>query len=348
MRILFICKKNTIYGVSTYCRRSSGLYNSTSFIVKGLCERGIPAKIIEVNDNNDIDREVTQYRPNVVVIEALWVVPEKFEVLRRLHPKVKWFIHMHSGIPFLAQEGMACGWLIDSAKRGVDIIANSRDSFDAFSKIIPPEQLDFLPNVYLKKQLPAKRHPHSPVINVGCFGAVRPLKNHLSQAFAAIQFARDLGKQLRFHVNATRTEMGGAPIVKNLRELFERLHDAELVEHDWHEAEDFVDVLHAHIDIGMQVSLSETFNVVTADCITAGIPSIVSREVPWASRLITAEEDNIESMVRMLHRAWNYPILVTYNQWLLRNYAHESLSMWYSWLHALRRESQGCYTHPNG
>lgn len=342
MRVLFICKKNTIYGISSYTRRSSGLYNSTSFIVKGLKELGVHAKIVEVQDNNRIDREITQFyahdrrghrQPMIVVIEALWVVPEKFDVLKKFHPKVKFFIHMHSGIPFLAQEGMACGWLIDSAKRGLGIIANSPDSFVAFGKIVPPEQLTYLPNVYLKEQKPAK-HPdkNKRVVNVGCFGAIRPLKNHLSQAFAAIQFARDLGCKLRFHVNATRLEMGGQPIVKNLKELFERLPDAELVEHGWHEPEDFVDLLHLHLDVSMQVSLSETFNVVSADCISAGVPTVVSREVPWASSFITAEDDNIESMVKMLHRVWNYPRLVTYNQWLLRNYVQNSLDLWYDFV----------------
>lgn len=337
MRILFVCHKNTIYGVSSYHRRSSGLYNSTNFIVKGLRSLGVHAEIIEVRDNNCIDREVHCFKPDVCVIEALWVVPEKFAVLKRLHPKVKWFIHMHSGVPFLAQEGMACGWLIDSAKQGVGIIANSPDSFNAFAKIVPADQLTYLPNVYLHRQRHARKHAHKKTIDVGCFGAVRPLKNHLSQAFAALQFARDIGKQLRFHVNATRTEAGGAPIVKNLRELFERLHDAELVEHHWHEPEDFVDLLHAHIDIGMQVSLSETFNVVSADCIAAGIPCIVSDEVPWASALIRAKDDDILDMTRILHRAWNFPILVTYNQWLLRNFAEHSLELWYDFLHCLRK-----------
>jgi hypothetical protein len=336
MRILFITHKNTIYGVSSYQRRSSGLYNSTNFIVKGLKSLGVHAEIIEVQDNNCIDREVKAFKPDVVVIEAMWVVPEKYVILKKLHPKVKWFIHMHSGIPFLAQEGMACGWLIDSAKQGVGIIANSPDSYTAFGKIVPSHLLTYLPNVYLKEQRRAKRHPHKKTIDVGCFGAIRPLKNHLSQAFAAIQFARDLGRQLRFHVNATRTESGGAPIVKNLRELFDRLHDAELVEHHWHEPEDFVDLLHAHIDIGMQISLSETFNVVSADCITAGIPCVVSNEVPWASKLIMSDDDNIQSMTKILHRAWNYPSLVIYNQWLLSNYAQNSLRMWYDWLHHLR------------
>lgn len=332
MRILFVTHKNTIYGVEKTVRRSSGLYNSTNFIVKGLKRLGVHAHLVEVQDNNCIDREVHLFKPDICVIEALWVVPEKFKVLKKLHPKVKWFIHMHSGIPFLAQEGMACGWLIDSAKQGVDIIANSVDSYNAFSNIIPADQLDFLPNVYLHKQKHARKRSHSHIMNIGCFGAVRPLKNHLAQAFAAIKFSRDIGRQLHFHVNSSRTESGGMPIVKNLRELFDRLHDAKLIEHGWHEPEDFVDLLHADIDIGMQVSLSETFNVVSADCITAGIPVVVSREVPWTSALNTAEDDNIEDMVRILHRVWNFPILTTYNQYLLRNFAENSLDLWYEWV----------------
>ncbi len=246
---------------------------------------------------------------------------------------------MHSGIPFLAQEGMACGWLVDSAKEGVDIIANSPDSFHAFAQIIPHDQLKYLPNVYLHAQKSPRKHRQSPIMNVGCFGAIRPLKNHLSQAFAALKFSRDLGKELHFHVNASRIESGGAPIVKNLRELFERVPDAKLIEHGWHEPEDFVDLIHAKIDIGMQVSLSETFNVVSADCISAGIPVVGSREIPWISTLNMAKEDDIESMVKILHRVWNHATLTTWNQFLLRRFANHSLDLWYEWLkcHAHKR-----------
>lgn len=339
MRILFITHKNTIYGITQYSRRSSGLYNSTNFIVKGLRSLGVHAEIVEVQDNNCIDREVHKFKPDIVVIEALWVVPTKFKILKKLHPKVKWFIHMHSGIPFLAQEGMACGWLIDSAREGVDIIANSPDSFTAFSSIIPSDQLKFLPNVYLHKQHSPRKHRNSHIMHIGCFGAIRPLKNHLSQAFAALKFSRDLGKVLHFHVNSTRTESGGAPIVKNLRELFDRLPDAKLIEHGWHEPEDFVNLLHLKIDIGMQVSLSETFNVVSADCITAGIPVVGSREIPWMSTLNMAKDDDIEDMVKILHRVWNHPTLTTWNQFLLRRFAHHSLDLWYNWL---KHHVHGC------
>ena len=35
-----------------------------------------------VVDNNGIDKEITEYKPTHVFIEGLWVVPEKFDVLK--------------------------------------------------------------------------------------------------------------------------------------------------------------------------------------------------------------------------------------------------------------------------
>lgn len=87
-RVLFICKKNNNYGFVSYSKKNSGLFNSTRFIVEALVARGIDAGIVEVTDNNDIDREVTQFKADIVVIEALWVVPEKFLVLQKLHTNV--------------------------------------------------------------------------------------------------------------------------------------------------------------------------------------------------------------------------------------------------------------------
>jgi hypothetical protein len=76
-----------------------------------LVANGVDSTIIEVIDNNGIDREVTKYKPTHVIIEALWVIPSKFEILTKLHPNVKWIIRLHSEIPFLANEGIAMEWM---------------------------------------------------------------------------------------------------------------------------------------------------------------------------------------------------------------------------------------------
>jgi len=114
-KILFILKRKNNYDVikDSNIGMSTGLYNSASFMNDMLNNAGIESHISVVIDNNCIDREVTKHKPTHVIIEALWVVPSKFYVLCKLHPKVKWIIRLHSEIPFLANEGMALDWLGD-------------------------------------------------------------------------------------------------------------------------------------------------------------------------------------------------------------------------------------------
>lgn len=330
MKIQFILKKNECYSFVSYTRRSSGLWNSTRFIVESLNSRGIEAEIVEVNDNNDIDREVRRYRPDLVVIEALWVVPEKFEVLEKLHPNVKWFVHMHSGIPFLALEGIAMDWLIRYNRNGIGIIANSPESYDAFNAITeyPDEEITYLPNVYISSPRKPKTWRDPEVLDIGCFGAVRPMKNQLTQALAAIEFAKQLKRPMRFHVNASRIETGGQPVLKNLRQLFDHFECFMLVESKWNEPEEFLDYLADEIDIGLQVSLTETFNVVTADYVTAGIPVVISKEIKWASKDCIAQDDSVKSIVDLMHRVHNKPRLIKKNQTLLLEFSKKAQDMW--------------------
>ena len=102
-RVLFILKRRQDYNaiVHSHVGLSTGLYNSAKFMDDMLQANGVERKLVVVADNNCIDREVTQYKPTHVIIEALWVVPQKFTVLQKLHPNVKWIIRVHSEIPFI-------------------------------------------------------------------------------------------------------------------------------------------------------------------------------------------------------------------------------------------------------
>jgi glycosyltransferase involved in cell wall biosynthesis len=331
MKVQFICKKNECYSFISYTRRSSGLFNSTRFIVDSLRSQGVDAEIIEVNDNNDIDREVRRFKPDLCVIEALWVVPEKFDVLSKLHPNVKWFIHMHSGIPFLALEGIAMDWLIKYAERGVGIIANSEETYAAFNTIMGPSGLYYLPNIYLSKPMPAISKPWEPVLNVGCFGAIRPMKNQLIQALAAIQFAKETEQELVFFVNGSRTETGGDPVLKNLVQLFDQLQNAKLVLKQWMEPEHFLHFLR-QMDIGLQVSLTETFNVVCADYVTAGLPVVASDDVKWLSCWSKAKDDSIEDIVKKMHTAMDRRFIINRNQKLLLKNSDHAQCRWFEFV----------------
>lgn len=334
--ILFLLKKNETYGFFSNTRRSAGLWNSTQFIVQALNKRGVDASISELVDSNDIDREVTLHKPDIVILEAIWNTPDKMKELIRLHPKIKWFCHLHSATPFLALEGVAISWIIEYAKLGIGLIANSVASFHALRVIFNKDAIIYLPNVYISNPMKPLRKDGHPwnfsFIGIGCFGAVRPLKNQLTQALAAIQFAKETRKFLQFHMNVTRMETGGDPVIKNIRALFNETPRTQLVECDWMEPASFLEYLHDCIDIGMQVSLTETFNVVTADYVTAGIPVVTSKEVTWVSGQSKALDDSVDDIVVHMHRAYNWRWLIKRNQCLLQRHSKDAQEKWFKFV----------------
>jgi len=152
--LLFLLKqRNTFWssGDEYASELSSGLLNSVRFITRmieksfGFCQPYLE----QVVDGNGVDRVVSQIGPQVVIIEALWVTPEKLSELCRLHPDVKWVIRLHSEVPFLANEGIAMDWLnryVQVSDR-VLIAANSHRAARELSQLLHRNVLH-LPNCY--------------------------------------------------------------------------------------------------------------------------------------------------------------------------------------------------------
>ena len=295
-KVLFILKRNENYGAEQYSHvgLSTGLYNSALFMDEVLKKDHIESKMVVVTDNNDIDREVTEFKPTYVIIEALWVVPSKFDVLVKLHPNVKWVIRLHSEVPFLANEGMAMDWIGEYSKfDNIIISCNSPQTtkdieFYMSTKLGIKKHIAFLPNFYPQQYKTKSFNKKGDTIHIGCFGAIRPLKNHLIQAFAAIKFADEIGKKLHFHINCDRVEQKGEPILNNLISMFNHLEHKghKLVHHEWSVREQFIQLC-STMDIGIQISFNETFNIVGADIVSQGVPLVSSPEIPWANSLFT-------------------------------------------------------------
>src|ERR1017187_3457174 len=104
-RVLFVLKRREDYAIDdSYSGKgiSTGLLNSATFVKDMLLIQGLDSELVVVTDNNGIDAEVSRYKPTHVIIEALWVVPEKMDELVALHSTVTWIIRYHSEAPFLA------------------------------------------------------------------------------------------------------------------------------------------------------------------------------------------------------------------------------------------------------
>jgi hypothetical protein len=331
-RILFILKKRHAYHRHYTVGVSSGLYNSAKFAEEMLLAYGFAASLVEVTDNNDIDREVTNFKPDIVIIEALWVIPSKFATLQLLHPDVTWIVRVHSEAAFLSQEGIAIEWLSEYPTfQNVYVAVNS---LEAFSQVMSfyapkglPDKLLYLPTYYPapKKPLYTKKFV-GPTINIACMGAIRVLKNTLIQAIAAIRFADTEGLTLHFHINMALFDMEGNAPYRSVVNLFEGTRHT-LISHDWMEHEDFLTFLEA-IDIGMQVSFSETFNIVAADTVAAGVSIVGSPAIRWLQSKSQADPITLDNIEKVLFKVFKNNGLVRDNLKNLQANAKDAKNAW--------------------
>ena len=298
IKVLFLLKQRQGYGVTTSF--SSGLFNSARFASDMLQANGIQTNLIEVVDGNSIDREVSLYRPSHVIIEALWVTPEKLQELARLHPSVRWIVRFHSDPPFLALESVAVRWLkayiqIPRVYVAANRLLTTVDFLDiAETSVLPAGKVLLLPTFYPPGNPQLKKFLAGKILSVSCPGAIRPFKNHLNQAIAAMRFAESTHRVLNFHVNGSRVEQGGGAVLQNLEALFAGTPHHLIIE-PWTEHAGFVDFLRK-MDLGMQVSFTETFDICAADMVTAGIPMVVSPQVYWASKSAMASPVDVEDI----------------------------------------------------
>ena len=319
---LFLLKRREDYSndpsYSYSYQIATGMWNSASFVVDSLNAHGIDAEIEMVLDSNFIDAAVVDDNPALVVIEGLWVTPAKFAELMALprHAGRTWVVRIHSEIPFLASEGVAMDWIAQYLAMGVVVAPNAPRAHDALKRYAKSLGYDdddlltmmpYLPNTYptdfralssLELDTSAKT-----TLDVACFGAYRPLKNHLQQAIVAVEFAQGLGKTLRFHVN-DRQDAGGVGPYNNVVGMFTHLpsNSYELVLHGWEDRPTFLTSME-DIDILMQVSLSETFNIVAADAVWVGRPVLGSSEIPWLYPL-TGDPVNHTQMLQRMELVW--------------------------------------------
>lgn len=342
-KVLFILKRKNGYNPvkDSHIGLTTGLYNSASFMNDMLNELGIESHISVVHDNNDIDREVTKHKPTHVIIEALWVVPTKFHVLCNLHPRVNWIIRLHSETPFLSNEGVAIDWICEYVLyENVTIATNGTRIREELRNIIKTKtdwsnkeikkKIIYLPNFYPQEYKVKEYNKDKEYIDISCFGAVRPMKNHLIQAIASIKFAKFIGKKLRFHINSGRIEQKGESVLKNLLNMFEHLSDSghELINHEWTHRENFLKIC-SEMDIGLQVSFSETFNIVSADLLSQGVPVVTSDEIPWVNPWFTAKPTKSNHIFFKLLLTHYFPKLNTYtNKWLLTSYTNKTKKIW--------------------
>lgn len=345
-RSLFILKRREDYSqdqiYSSSYQIATGMYNSAKFVVDELEHGGRESSVVLVIDGNDIDRVVSAYQPTHVFVEGLWVVPTKFQELMSIgrHSGIKWHARIHSEIPFLSSEGVAMEWIAEYLRIGVFVSPNAPRAHEQLkwlaTKMLGKEQAEiqvpYLPNCYPVNfaDYPLNMEDSDgEYLDIACFGAYRPLKNHLQQAFVALRYADEHGKKLRFHTNG-RIDADGNRAARNVQSLLNAA-GAELVLHIWENREIFLNSL-KNVDVLLQLSVSETFNIIAADATLVGTPMLVSKEISWAYPTYGDPQSVADCLRKFQLIMNNKQFFINGNRAGLNIYASASRRRWLSYL----------------
>ncbi len=305
--LLLLIKRGNLYGSYT-TTKNSGLHNAVLILEQELTRAfKIKAEVEICVDGNEIDKFVTKYKPHYCILEAIWVTPAKVKELCKLHKNTIFITRVHSKIPFLSQEGNAIAWLKELNEPMNSYVSfNNEETHKDFARL----GIDnlYLPNIYKKvKGVPSiadrirdwdKHKDLKGNVDIACFGAIRPLKNQLIQAVAAVTYANKYGLHLDFHINGGRIEQRGESVLKNIRSLFKDSKH-HLIEHGWLEPKEFNETL-SHMDAAMQVSFTESFNIVTADAVYNKVPVVVGSDISWVTKASQADENSVLDIVATL------------------------------------------------
>jgi hypothetical protein len=272
---------------------------------KSLIREGIPAQVWPIVNCTQLVSELRK-RTGIthVVVSAPWIPSVEIQSMIVEFPDITFAVSCHSNVGFLQADSNGVKLVreameIERASHNFHLAGNSRKFSDWVQRAysVPCAHL---PNLYY---LDEHVNPHRPlfgggVLRIGAFGATRPLKNFMSACGAALEIAHQLKVETEIWLSAGRSEGGGEVVLRAAKEMLRNLPHIRLVENGWQTWPQFRTTV-AHMHLLLQPSYTESFNMVTADGIAAGVPSVVSDVIDWVPSAWTAHSDDVVDIARV-------------------------------------------------
>ncbi len=261
---------------------SIGLGVGAGLGVRALRRAGISADVAFIGPDLRIPPSV-----RLVVLEGNCVDLAGMRRLAAANPKARFVWRCHSQVAFLQIEPTTIE-LMRGLPPNVRLAGNSRRFTDWAAEAWGREVM-YLPNLYDLATSVASRlkgtngsdlstTQNGGDLRIASFGAMRLQKHHTVAAAAAVIVARRLGQPVELYLN--RDETSGAGSIHQAIEALTRDTPVKVVGVPWQPAPRFRQTI-AAIDLCFQLSSSETFNYVTADAASAGVPSVVGESLDW-------------------------------------------------------------------
>ena len=269
---------------------------------KTLRSTGINADVWPIVSPAELRTRLLATPTSHVVISAPWISTNDLALLCAEFKDTQFAVTCHSNLGFLQADPSA----MRLVREGLDLrrvtwnfqMAANCDRLSNWVQTAYGTPCTHLPNLYHLDEVQPKRERYSGgTLRIGAFGATRALKNLLTSAGAALEIATAKRANLEFWISSGRNEGAGA-VVDAVRQMLNGLPNVKLVENGWQTWPQFRQTVR-HMHLLMQPSYTESFNVVTADGVAEGVPSVVSDAIEWAPDGWKAPVDDAHAMANV-------------------------------------------------
>ncbi len=270
---------------------------------KTLRHAGVKTDVWPIINASDLRKRLETAPREHVIISAPWIPTPELQSLSNDFPDTHFWVNCHSNVGFLQADRNGVKLMrevmeLETGTANVHLAGNSRRFCD-WVRAAFGSPCAYLPNLYyLDGDAP---WPHRPfaggTLRIGVFGATRPLKNLMSAAGAALEISRNLRAPLELWLSAGRAEGGGEGVLAAVKEMLANLPNVELILSGWQTWPQFRKTI-SHMHLLLQPSYTESFNMVTADGVAEGVPSVVSEAIDWAPADWKADVDNVLDIAR--------------------------------------------------
>jgi len=312
-----------------------GLGVSAMNTAKVLRKHGIQTDVWPITNAEQLSQNLSGVTQ--VAISAPWIPTADLQRLVLQYPETRFAVNCHSNVGFLQADSNGVKLVREAMELEVGShnfhLAGNSSKFCRWVRSAFGRPCTFLPNLYyLESSTPTARPLfNGGTLRIGAFGATRPLKNLMSAAGAALEIARELKTDTELWLSAGRTEGGGDTILRAAHAMIDGLPQIRLVENGWQSWPAFRRSI-AHMHLLCQPSYTESFNMVTADGIAEGVPSVVSSAIDWAPEHWKAGADDVLDIARVGRYLLNDPRAAADGLAALTAHNDNGLAAWQAFL----------------
>ena len=271
---------------------------------KVLRREGMKAHVWPIINSADLRKQLGAAPAENVIVSAPWIPSFELQSLANDFPETQFAVCCHSNVGFLQADRNGVKLVrelmeLEVGTHNIHLAGNSR-RFCNWVHAGFGAPCAYLPNLYYIDEHAQKHHPvyGGGPLRIGAFGAIRALKNFMSATAAAIEIARGLNVPLEFWLSGGRAEGGGETVLAAVKELVSDLPNVSLVLNGWQSWPKFRKIV-SHMHLLLQPSYTESFNMVTADGVVEGVPSVVSDAIEWAPDYWKAQVDDALDIARV-------------------------------------------------